>query len=481
MKDFIRSAAEIRPSPRQIAWQKMEFYAFIHFGLNTFTNQEWGLGVEDPLIFNPSELDASQWIEACKLAGMKGVILTCKHHDGFCLWPSKFTDYSVKSSPWKNGKGDLVREVADACRAAGLKFGVYLSPWDRHESSYGDSERYNRYFISQLKELLTQYGPVFSVWFDGACGEGPNGKRQAYDWDRYFSVIRELQPDAVIAVCGPDVRWCGNEAGHCRSNEWSVVPEQLLNIEQIQENSQKMDDAQFRTLVRSSDEDLGSRKVIKKTERLVWYPAEVNTSIRPGWFYHPEKDNQVKSLKALLTVYYQSVGGNSTFLLNIPPDTRGLIHDTDVARLRGLGASLRATFQSNLTEGSLVTASETFGDYFAPQQVLEPGDSSYWRPNDGTEAAELTIRFLSVQSLNMMVLMEHIASGQRVESFSLEYEDQSGWRPFFRGGVIGYKKICRFNTIRTRAIRLKIEQSRWYPTLSFIGAFYSNDICLEQN
>ena len=213
MNEILKTAASIKPSERQLAWQEMEFYAFIHFTVNTYTDMEWGQGDEDPAIFNPVELDANQWVEVCKAAGMKGLLLTCKHHDGFCLWPSKYTEHSVKSSPWKNGKGDIVKELSEACRKAGLKFGVYLSPWDRHEKSYGDSDKYNEYFKNQLRELLTNYGDIFCVWFDGACGEGPNGQKQVYDWDGYYSLIRELQPGAVISVCGPDVRWCGNEAG----------------------------------------------------------------------------------------------------------------------------------------------------------------------------------------------------------------------------------------------------------------------------
>ena len=275
-------AMRVRPSARQIAWQKMEFYAFVHFGMNTFTNRDWGTGNEDPKHFHPTEFDPGQWVAACKSAGMTGLILTCKHHDGFCLWPSKLTDHCVRNSAWKSGDGDVVREVADACRAGGIEFGVYLSPWDRHEATYGDCAAYNRFFTGQLEELLTSYGPVFCIWFDGACGEGPNGKRQVYDWDAYYATIRRLQPDAVISVCGPDTRWCGNEAGQCRKNEWSVVPAVLQDVEKIEQKSQKVDDGQFSRRITSADDDLGSRDAIRHAGPLVWYPAEVNTSIRPG-------------------------------------------------------------------------------------------------------------------------------------------------------------------------------------------------------
>ena len=230
-EEQIRYAASITPSPRQLAWQQLEFYAFTHFGMNTFTNREWGDGTEDPALFNPDALDADQWVAAVKSAGMKALILTCKHHDGFCLWPSAYTEHSVKNSPWKNGQGDVVREVSDACRRGGIKFGVYLSPWDRHDARYGQGKPYDDYFVSQLTELATNYGDIFCFWFDGACGEGKNGKKQIYDWERYYAVLRKLQPNAVLNVCGPDVRWCGNEAGHCRKAEWSVVPAELRDAE----------------------------------------------------------------------------------------------------------------------------------------------------------------------------------------------------------------------------------------------------------
>lgn len=272
---------KVVPSKRQLAYQATEFYAFFHFGMNTYTNREWGDGTEDPEIFNPTEFDARQWVEAAKSAGMKGVILTCKHHDGFCLWPTKYTAHSVTASPWKNGQGDIVRDVADACREYGMKFGIYLSPWDRNQPCYGSGKEYNDYYISQLTELLTGYGDIFSVWLDGACGEGPNGKKQVYDWERYYACVRKYQPDACICVCGPDIRWCGNEAGDVRKSEWSVVPARTALAESVQEKSQQSDDAEFRQRKITSDmEDLGSREVLKGENDLIWYPAEINTSIR---------------------------------------------------------------------------------------------------------------------------------------------------------------------------------------------------------
>jgi len=278
--------------------QKTEFYAFFHFTVNTFTGKEWGYGTESPEIFNPVQMDANQWIQAIKDAGMKGAILTCKHHDGFCLWPSKYTKHSVKYSPYRNGKGDIVKEVAEACRKAGLKFGIYLSPWDRNQETYGQGKAYDDYFVAQLTELLTGYGDIFNVWFDGACGEGSNGKKQVYDWQRYYDTIRKYMPEACIAISGPDVRGCGNEAGDTRTSEWSVIPADLSVAERVAALSQHADDPSFRQRVISSmEQDLGSRERLAEEQNLIWYPAEVDVSIRPGWFYHPEEDDQVRSLE----------------------------------------------------------------------------------------------------------------------------------------------------------------------------------------
>lgn len=284
----------VRPSERQLAWQAMEFYSFVHFGMNSMTDREWGVGHEDPGLFDPSSLDVDQWMSAFVAAGMTGVIITAKHHDGFCLWPSRVTAHSVASSPWLEGRGDLLRQISDSAAAHGLKLGIYLSPWDRTEASYGSGSAYDDFFVAQLEEVLGEYGPVFSVWFDGANGEGANGRVQEYDWDRYYATIRRLQPGAVISVCGPDVRWCGNEAGHTRASEWSVVPAGLRDVERIADKSQQIDDGEFSRAVRSDDDDLGSRAALGgHLDDLIWYPAEVNTSIRPGWFYHRNEDDRV--------------------------------------------------------------------------------------------------------------------------------------------------------------------------------------------
>lgn len=445
MEREIRLALKARPTDRQLRWQKMEFYGFIHFGMNTFTDQEWGHGDDSPSLFNPTEFDPDQWVAAFKAAGMKGLILTCKHHDGFCLWPSKYTDYSVKSSPWQQGQGDLVQEVAGACARGGLAFGIYLSPWDRHEPSYGDSSTYNQFFLNQLRELLTGYGEIFSVWFDGACGEGPNGKRQEYDWEAYYALIRELQPGAVISVVGPDVRWCGNEAGHCRTAEWSVVPASLMDAERIQEKSQKVDDGTFSRKFESTDADLGSREAIRGVGELIWFPAEVNTSIRPGWFYHASQDDQVRSLEKLLDIYYNSVGGNASFLLNVPPDKRGLIHENDLARLQELGAALRGTFKTNLAGDTL------------PRVSLE-------------------LVLDETKTFDRIVLGEEIELGQRVEAFTLSYREGETWQEFFRGTIIGYKRICRFEPITASELRLEITEARSYPLIKQFEVYHSSSL-----
>lgn len=435
---FDAQSVLVVPSPRQLAWQRTEFYAFIHFSVNTFTNREWGDGTEPPSCFSPARLDPAQWARCIRDAGMKGAILTCKHHDGFCLWPSRYTDHTVAASPCPM---DVVREFSDACRLYGLKFGVYLSPWDRHSALYGTGKPYDDYFVNQLRELLTNYGPVFSVWLDGACGEGPCGKRQVYDWERYYAVIRELQPEACISVCGPDVRWCGNEAGHTRKSEWSVVPRRARDTEKIREKSQREDGAEFRQrTISAGDEDLGSRDIVRDEPDLVWYPAEVNTSIRPGWFYHPEEDGRVKPLEELIKIYESSVGGNAAFLLNIPPTPEGLIHENDAARLRELGTYLRETYRRDLAEEAQVTRRSDTVQLLWPKPV----------------------------KASRIVLMEDIAESQRVEAFAVF---DGGGAEIYAGTVIGYKKIIPLESCVTDRLTVRILSSRMEPHLKFVGVY----------
>ena len=472
-KELVYKLAQVKPHPRQVEWQQLEFTAFIHFTVNTFTNKEWGDGTESPAIFNPTALNAEQWVRVCKEAGMRMIILTCKHHDGFALWPSNYTRHSVEYSPWRNGKGDLVKEVSQACQKYGLKFGVYLSPWDRHEPTYG-TEDYNQFFVNQLTELLTQYGEVSEVWFDGANGEGPNGKKQEYNWGLYYSTVREQAPGAVIAVVGPDVRWVGNEAGKARNSEWSVIP----TVAEGAENGE-FDPAFRRMLVNGQDEDLGSRELLQTigADNFIWFPAEVNTSIRPGWFYHSSEDNQVKSVEKLEEIYYKSVGGNAVFLLNIPPDKRGLIHENDVAVLQALGKKLRESFANDLTANATISASNTKenSSKFQPSNILDDNPGTYWTTDDWVEKATIELELPERMSFNRAVIQEYIPEGQRIEYLILQAWDGQNWKNISEITTIGHKRILKFETVSYQKVRINILASRFAPTLSSFGLFYVAD------
>jgi alpha-L-fucosidase len=445
---LVAKAASVVPSERQLRWQALEFQAFVHFGMNTFTDREWGEGTEDPKLFDPTDFDADQWVEAVRTAGIRGLIVTAKHHDGFCLWPTAFTEHSVKNSPWRDGKGDVVGEVAAACRRGGLAFGVYLSPWDRHEPSYGDSPKYNEHFKSQLRELLTQYGEISEVWFDGACGEGPNGKRQVYDWPGYFALIRDLQPKAVISIMGPDARWIGNEAGVTRESEWSVIP--------VVGNDDSPDEKNPGGVARldAQAKDLGSFGRIAETARLggrlLWYPGQVDVSIRPGWFYHAAEDDKVKALDHLLEIYYTSVGGNAQLLLNIPPDKRGRIHENDARRLKELGDRLRATFSVNLAEKAKFNVILGLWDRFDDQgwQAGGPLPPQFIWDLGGP------IRF------NIVLLKEYLRLGQQVEAFAFDIWDGNDWAEAALGTTIGWKKLLRIPTVETAKVRIRILRAR---------------------
>ncbi|HBL33431.1 MAG TPA: alpha-1,3/4-fucosidase [Porphyromonadaceae bacterium] len=437
----IKLSAYLTPTPQQYAWQQLELTAFIHFGMNTFTGREWGDGTEDPSVFQPTDFNAEQWVSVLQKAGFNMLILTAKHHDGFCLWPTKTTAHSVASSPWRGGQGDIVREVKNACDKYNMKFGVYLSPWDRNARSYGDSPAYNHLFIQQLTELLTQYGRIDEVWFDGANAEGPNGKRQIYDWKRFYQVIDSLQPQSVKAIMGNDIRWVGNESGLGRQTEWSVTPLQPDINESIVEENKRLG-------VSPMSEDLGSRKLIGEAKALYWYPSEVDVSIRPGWFYHPEEDHQVKTLAQLVDIYYQSVGLNSVLLLNIPPDTRGQLHEIDSRRLIEFGDYLSYVFKNDkLSDGHNAWRAK-------------PGDFKEFDMKDG-------------DPINTILLQEDILKGQRVEVFKVEGLIGSEWIKLGEGTTIGYKRLIKFDDCTPSKIRVTILETREKAAMKRVGAYFA--------
>ena len=444
LEQKVDMAARLVPTPQQLEWQQMELTAFLHFGINTFTGREWGDGKENPALFNPTDFDAEQWVRSLKEAGFKMAILTAKHHDGFCLWPTKTTGHSVAASPWKDGKGDVVRELRDACDKYGIKFGVYLSPWDRNASCYGDSPKYNEFFIEQLTELLTNYGEVHEVWFDGANGEGPNGKKQEYDWTAILSTIRRLQPRAVTAIMGDDVRWVGNERGLGRETEWSATVLTPGTYARCEEQNKAVG-------VKATSKDLGGRDMLVNAKELFWYPSEVDVSIRPGWFYHQQEDNQVKSLKHLTDIYFKSVGYNSVLLLNIPPDQRGRISDADVNRLKEFADYRKEIFADNRVKGGLKA------------WTARPGDTRVYQLKPKSE-------------INVVMLREDISKGQRMEAFTVEALTADGWKEIAKGTTVGYKRLIRIPAVEARQLRVKVDACRLAANISEVAAYYARPL-----
>ena len=418
------------PTPQQLAWQQMEFGMFCHFGINTFHNMEWTDGTKDPKTFNPTECNPRQWVEVAKAAGMKYLVVTAKHHDGFALYPTAYSDYSVKASPWRDGRGDVVREVADACHELGVMFGFYLSPWDRHEPKYADPPAYDEHFRNMLRELLGNYGKVGVVWFDGARSEG-----HVYDWDSYYALIREMQPGALIAICGPDIRWVGNEDG--------VAPDTLWNVQE-------------------------------RDGQQVWWPAECDVPIRHGqWFYHTNGERKLRSLAELLEIFYRSIGHGAVLLLNISPDRRGLLPEADVARLAELNAVISETFRTNLAQSAKVTASNTRGGdaAFASERTIEGRPDAYWAADDDVTEAWLELDFGEARTFDRFAAREHIALGQRVAAHRIEIPDGDGWTAISEGTTIGYNRIHRFPATTARRVRLHITQSRACPTIQALGVY----------
>jgi alpha-L-fucosidase len=362
--------------------------------------------------------------------------------------------------------------VSDACKRGGIKFGVYLSPWDRNSAVYGQGKAYDDYFCAQLTELLTNYGDIFTVWFDGACGEGPNGKSQVYAFDRYYGLIRQLQPNAAIAICGPDIRWCGNEAGDTRESEWSVLPTAFMTPEEVAANSQQADTTEFREKkINCMARDLGSREFLKGAKGYHWYPSETDTSIRPGWFYHASEDDKVRSAETLIDIWYRTVGGNSTLLLNIPPDRRGLFQENDVKSLREMGEYIRKTFAHNLAENAVITADKDDGYHTAEALTVENYDA-YYKTFDGENTAEITVKLPEACDVTHIVVKEHIPMGQRVESYMMEAKLADGtWKEVAKGTTIGRRKIEKFDAVKTDEVRIRITDSRVCPILSFVGIY----------
>lgn len=455
------------PEPKQVEWQQMETYAFIHFGLNTFNDREWGYGDTDPKTFNPTNLDCEQWAQTLVKAGMKGVILTAKHHDGFCLWPFEGTDYSVKNSPWKNGQGNVVKELSEACKKYGLKFAVYLSPWDRHQANYGTPE-YLLYFYAQLRDLLTNYGPVFEVWFDGANGgDGWYGgakdirtidRKNYYNYPRIYEMLDSIQPQAIIfSDGGPGCRWVGNEKGFAGATNWS-----FLRKGEVHPGYDKNYELQY-----------------GHPDGNQWVPAECDVSIRPGWFYHPEEDDRVKSPDQLVDLYYRSVGHNATLLLNFPVDRRGLIHPVDSANAVRFHEMIQQQLKTNLVAGMTPKVSNERGGDFVASALTDDNFDTYWATEDGVTTADIEFSFDTPTRMNRMMLQEYIPLGQRVKAFVVEYLDKDTWLPVKLNEettTIGYKRLLRFETVETKGIRIRITDARGPLCLSSVGVYDAGNV-----
>ncbi len=450
------------PTERQLAWHELEQYAFVHFTTNTFTDKEWGYGDEDPAIFNPTNFDPEQWCRVFKDVGLKAVILTCKHHDGFCLWPSSYTEHSVKKSPWKEGNGDVVQELRDACEKLGLKFGIYLSPWDRNHAGYG-REDYVQYYRDQLKEIFTRYGPVFEMWFDGANGgtgyyggadEKRNiNKRTYYDWPGTLEMVRAMEPEVIFfSDAGPDIRWCGNERGFVNETNWNIISTDTLYAGK----------GGITEILNTGSED-GDK----------WIPAEVDVSIRPGWFYHADEDEKVKTPEALFDIYLSSVGRGSNLLLNIPPDRRGLLHENDVKALTGWKKLLDEAFKLNLALRKKATADNVRGgnNKYAAQNITDGDPETYWATDDEVTAASVTVALNEKKEIKYIFVQEYIKLGQRVRTFDVEVEKDGEWEKVASSTTIGYKKILRLSPVLTSKVRIKITGARACPCISNIEVY----------
>lgn len=449
------------PSAAQLAWHDMELNAFVHFTTNTFTDKEWGYGDESPKVFNPTDFNPTQWVTELKAAGFKGLILTCKHHDGFCLWPSKFTEHSVKSSSWKEGKGDVVHDVAEACQKAGLKFGIYLSPWDRNHKAYGSPE-YIEYYRNQLKELFALHPSVFEMWFDGANGGDGyyGGSREArkingrsyYNWPTTLDLVRKVNPEIIFfSDAGPGVRWVGNERGEVGETNWNTISSDTLYAGK----------AGIENLLNQGNEN-GAQ----------WIPAECDVSIRPGWFYHAKEDSVVKTPEQLFDIYLKSVGRGSLLLLNVPPDRRGLFHENDVKSLQGFRKLLNEEFKTNLALKAKVKADYRGSDEtYSPMNLTDGNAETYWATDDGETQASVEIELPKLETVKYIVLQEYIKLGQRIKSFSVEVWRDGQWQPVASATTIGHKRIVKINPVETDKIKITILAAKACPVISNVEVY----------
>lgn len=445
------------PTRAQLAWQQLEYYAFIHFGMNTFTDHEWGEGRADPDTFNPTSLDCRQWARVVKEAGMKGIIITAKHHDGFCLWPSNTTSYSVKYSNWRDGKGDVLKNLSEACREHGLKFGVYISPWDRNHPLYG-TPKYNRVYKEQWREVMTGYGEIFEAWLDGANDQK---KRMVYDFMGFFETIRKHQPGSVIfSDAGPDIRWVGNERGIAGETNWST----------------RDNEGSFPGFADEKALNIGDENGMS------WIPAECDVSIRPGWFYHASEDGKLKSVAQLMEIYYASVGRNANLLLNIGVDRRGLVNEHDITRLMEFKKAREEAFKTNLAKGRVIASNVRGNDRkYGGANVIDGRPSTYWATDDGVTRAWIEIDFGREIEFNRFLVQEKIALGQRVKRFSVRIWNEKNYETIAQQTTVGYKRILRFPVVRTRKLQLIIEEAKASPTITNVEIYNAPEYTVNQS
>lgn len=444
------------PSKQQLDWHGLEFYFFVHFGPNTFTDKEWGHGDEPEDIFNPTALDCRQWARIAKQSGAKGIIITAKHHDGFCVWPSKYSKHTVRESKWKNGKGDVLKELSQACKENGIKFGVYISPWDRNHPQYG-TPGYNDVFVNMMKEIFSNYGPVWELWWDGANGEGPNGKKQVYDWGRFESTVRQISPNTIVfSDIGPDIRWVGNEKGISGKTNWNML-----------------DTAGFSRGIGAPHTDTLNQGNFNGK---VWVPAECDVSIRPGWFYHAEEDDKVKTPAQLFELYLKSVGRGANFLLNVPPDRRGLIHQNDSTALVDFRKLKEKNFENNLVKNrsvQLISGNQASNTTQLTDQSVKTNV-----PLSRYQEQGISLVFNEPTEINSIVLQEAIEFGQRIQNFEIDIDNGES-ATLIKATTVGRKCIISFPAKKAKKIIIRITQAKAVPIISEIAVYKIDDRLVE--